>query len=185
MKTFRKLSVAVAALLCFGLTAEAEVNQLRISLKDGHTITVDLTEVTRTVDGQTVTLYPTMKFSPEATSVQFVVPAKSETEVPVIHTLEIEDLQGMAPIETVTSAIDGVVAPEDGIVIKAMGGNELLVTGPDALSAGAVRVYDLSGRSVGVGITENAQGLMLSLESLNAGVYIVNVESVTIKIVKK
>lgn len=185
MKKIRKLSVAMAAFLCFGLSAEAEINQLRISLKDGRTITVDLTEVTRTVGGETVTLYPTMKFSPEATSVQFVVPSKSETEAPVIHTLEVEDLQGMAPIETVTSAIAGVVAPESDIVIKALGGNELLVTCPEALSAGSVRVYDLGGRSVVVGITESAGGLMLSLESLSAGVYIVNVESVTIKIVKK
>lgn len=185
MNLLRKLVLLTASVIFLNFQSVAEINQLRISLNDGRTILIDLTEVTRTVGGETVTLCPVMKFAPDATSVQFELPAKSDQELPVIHTLEVEDLSNMNPIQAETSGIADVTLPETDITIRPLDGNTILISGATRISPDAVRVYDLRGQSVAASVGQDGDSLLLSLEALQAGVYLINVESVTVKIVKK
>ncbi|MDE5988316.1 MAG: T9SS type A sorting domain-containing protein [Duncaniella sp.] len=183
-------ALIVAAVVVFGscLSTSAKTTQLTINMKDGRSIVLDLTAGGGTENEK---LLPVMTFTP--TSVQVVLPPKESSEpggtpTPVTYTFEIEDLQTMEPIKTDSelSSITDILASGSTVLIAPIGGDLVRVAGNENLKAGDVKVYDINGRRQSVDLTPEGPGaFIVSLANLHQGVYIVNISSHSLKIIKR
>ncbi len=182
MYSIRHLFGVVFIVLCCSLTATSKTTQLRISFHDGRSLLIDLTPVKVTgPNGELIKRMPIMTFSP--TTVSFVLP--SATETPTIHTIEVEDLSSMEPIETVTSGLQEAVMNIDNVILSPLGADMLRISGKDVVSASDVKVYDMSGHLMDTEVNECSDGLTLSLSSLQKGIYVIKVFNTAIKFIKK
>lgn len=186
MIKLKPLIIAAALSMCACLPASARTTQLTIKLKDGRSVVLDLTASGSGDEKQ----LPVMTFTP--TTLKVVLPPKETSEpgsvtTPAVYTFEVEELQAMEPIEAgTTTAIDDILASDNAILIAPIGGDLVRVTGSEAIKAADVRVFDISGRQCDVEIVdENAGALTISLAPLQAGVYVVNISSYSLKITKR
>lgn len=188
MIKFKPLIVAAVVVLGSCLSTSAKTTQLTINMKDGRTIVLDLT-AGGTEDEK---LLPVMTFTP--TSVKVVLPPKEssepgETPAPVTYTFEVEDLQTMEPIKTdseLSSSISDILASGSTVLIAPLGGDLVRVAGNENLKADDVKVYDINGRRQSVDLTPEGPGaFIVSLANLHQGVYIVNISSHSLKIIKR
>lgn len=189
MKLTRALCLAVALLTVGTAMAEMITKSLRIRLRDGKTLTLDLSEGQE--DGRVV--LPVMTFTP--TSMKIELPPKTNPEAPeeiiapATYTFEVEDLKGMEPIgveQELKSGIAQTFAPADNLNLAFTGPDEVTVSGRKDLSASQVALYDLSGRSLPAVVNDSAEGrLVISLASLQPGVYIIKIDSATLKVTKR
>lgn len=187
MIKFKTLIVAAVVVLGSCLATSAKTTQLTINMKDGRSIVLDLT-AGGTEDQKQL---PVMTFTP--TSVQVVLPPKEssdpgEPQKPAVYTFAVEDLQAMEPIKTDSdlSSITDILASGSTILIAPLGGDLVRVAGNEDLKAKDVKVYDINGRLQNVDITSEAPGeFIVSLANLGQGVYIVNISSHSLKIIKR
>ncbi len=163
---------------------------LRITLRDGRTLLLDLDEGQK--DGETV--LPVMSFTP--TTVKIELPPRTDPEnpsvtiEPVSYTFEVEDLKGMAPIGTEQkedmSGIAATVAGQADIVLSLAARDEVVISGREDIDASDVALYNMAGTRLNAEVTAAGQGrLSLSLAGLPAGVYIVKIQSATLKVTKR
>lgn len=192
MKTFRALCLALTLISSGTMLADLITKSLRITLRDGRTLVLDLSEGQK--DGEAEPVLPVMSFTP--TTMKIDLPARTDPEnpevkvEPVSYTFEVEDLKGMAPIGTEQvedmSGIATTLAPKDDIVIALTGRDEVTVSGREGIEPTDVRLYDMAGTAVAADVTAAGEGrLTLSLASLPAGVYIVKIKSATLKVTKR
>lgn len=187
MIKFKPLIVAAVVVLGSCLSTSAKTTQLTINMKDGRCIVLDLTAG----GTENEKLLPVMTFTP--TSVQVVLPPKESSEpggtpTPVTYTFEIEDLQTMEPIKTDSelSSISDILASGSTVLIAPIGGDLVRVAGNENLKADDVKVYDINGRRQSVDLTPEGPGtFIVSLANLSHGVYIVNISSHSLKIIKR
>ena len=166
--------------------AELVTKSLRITKQDGSVVIIDLSEGKK--DGETV--LPVMTFT--STSMKIQLPPKTDpanpqgTIQPATYTFEIEDLKSIGTEQGEKSGIKQIFAPSNDISIAFTAPDEITVRGDDRLQPSDVELFDLSGRSIPVEISNQAQGqLRVSLARLAQGVYIVKIKSTTIKVNKK
>lgn len=187
MIKFKPLIVAAVVVLGSSLSISAKTTQLTINMKDGRSIVLDLTAG----GTENEKLLPVMTFTP--TSVQVVLPPKESSEpggtpTPVTYTFEIEDLQTMEPIKTDSelSSITDILASGSTVLIAPIGGDLVRVAGNENLKADDVKVYDINGRRQSVDLAPEGPGtFIVSLANLHQGVYIVNISSHSLKIIKR
>lgn len=187
MIKFKPLIVAAVVVLGSCLSTSAKTTQLTINMKDGRSIVLDLTAG----GTENEKLLPVMTFTP--TSVQVVLPPKESSEpggtpTPVTYTFEIEDLQTMEPIKTDSelSSITDILASGSTVLIAPIGGDLVRVAGNENLKADDVKVYDINGRRQSVDLMPEGPGtFIVSLANLSHGVYIVNISSHSLKIIKR
>ncbi|MDE6371033.1 MAG: T9SS type A sorting domain-containing protein [Duncaniella sp.] len=192
MKTIRALCLALTLITSGTMLADLITKSLRITLRDGRTLVLDLSAGQK--EGEAEAVLPMMTFTPTAMKIE--LPARTDPENPTVtvepvsYTFEVEDLKGMAPIGTEQvedmSGIAATLAPQDDIVISLAGRDEVVISGREGIEPTDVRLYDMGGTSLAADVTAAGEGrLTLSLASLPAGVYIVKIQSATLKVTKR
>lgn len=186
MKSIRAFCLALTLIVTGSMMAELVTTSLRITKQDGSVVIIDLSEGQN--DGETV--LPVMTFTPTSMKIELppkVDPSNPQASIqPATYTFEIEDLKSIGTEQGERSSIGQTFAPSNDISIAFTATDEITVKGGDNLSSSDVELYDLSGRSIPVGIEEQTPGrLRVSLARLAQGVYIVKIKSTTIKVNKK
>lgn len=183
MHSIKYLFIASALTLgSMWLPANAKTTQLTIALKDGKTVVLDLT-AGGTDDARQL---PVMTFTP--TSVKVVLPPKPSTEPggePVsgsTYEFEVSDLASMETSDD-ASSINDISAPSADLNITYRGGDLILISGN--VNIADIMVYDITGKRQNIEIGSEADGVTVSLASLNNGIYILHTGVTSIKIAKK
>lgn len=178
MRLLRPIVITVAFMILFGtLSVSAQIDQLRISFDDGHTVMIDL----RDVGGVFTKMFPT------PLGVTFEVPSDKMGEDPIIYKFDLDDLHSMTSVEigsSVQSEIAAAAVATDNIVFTPIGANILRITGSDIRSAADIRVYDMAGRRVVAEVSGDGSGYILSIDPLRPGIYLINVGNTTVKVSK-
>lgn len=186
MKFTRVLCLTVALITAGTSTAELITKTLRITRSDGSVVNIDLSSGQK--DGETV--LPVMTFT--SNSMKIELPPKVDPENPdavipeASYTFEVQDLKSIGTVQEEKSGIASTVADRNEITIAFTGHDLLSVTGRADLSAANVMLYDLQGRSLPVEVVSMAPGrLDLSLAPLAPGVYIIKIDTATLKVTKR
>ena len=186
MKFTRTLCVAVALITAATSMAELITKTLRITRSDGTVVNIDLSSGQK--DGETV--LPVMTFT--SNSMKIELPPKVDPENPdavipeTSYTFEVQDLKSIGTVQEEKSGIASTVADRNEITIAFTGRDLITISGGADLSAADVKLYDLQGRSLPVEVTTASQGrLDISLSPLAPGIYIIKIDTATLKVTKR
>lgn len=178
MHRLKALMVATVIALFGSMTANAAVNQMRLTYADGHTLLIDLATQSSQL--------PKITFTPTALTIH--VPSKVEGQPETTFECSVENLGAEMPIEFLEeqTGLADVKAGNDNLVITPIDANTLLVKGADVLTPADVKVYDMAGHSVAADITATADGeITVSIAPLSTGVYLINASRTTLKVTKR
>lgn len=186
MKFTRYLCLVVALFAAGSAMAELITKTLRITKADGSVVNIDLSSGSK--DGEKV--LPVMTFT--SNSMKIELPPKEDPENPeavvaeTSYTFEVQDLKSIGTVQEDKSGIVSNIADSNEITISFTGRDELTVTGRADLSAADAAIYDMQGRSMPVEVISTAPAtLQLSLATLAPGVYIIRIDSSTLKVTKQ
>lgn len=170
MNTIKTILASVILALCATLSMSADNVILRVNLNDCTSVLIDLGEP-RSWSEHDPMLYPTTR--------ALVFKAQNgDFEIPV------ENLRADHPVEVFlgeASGIEDVKAASGSFSMTPVDAGSILITGSDMLSLDNVNVYDLGGRKVSADVIKTDGGIMVSLDKLPAGLYLINALNTTIK----
>ncbi len=183
MKYFFLTFALALCILC--QPTNAKTTQLTIALKDGSTVILDLTAGGNEDDRQ----LPVMYLTP--TSVKVTLPPKTATEpggaatAAKTYEFEVENLSSMETVDPQSSSINSIERASGDLEVTYRGGNLIHLSGKAEITPNNVKVYDITGKLQEVEITEDGDGVTISLANLPTGVYVLNSGLTSIKIAKK